>query len=64
MLMMAAFSRDPFFSAPPGQEILHGDDSDPVIFERLHLGLEIGGLDGKAVLGLVLKSVVTKHDDF
>jgi hypothetical protein len=42
---------------------LHRDDSDPLIFERLHLRLEIGGLCGKAVLWLVLESVVAEHDD-
>jgi hypothetical protein len=57
------FFWDPFFSAPPGQEILLRDASDFAIFERLHLCLEIGWLDGKAVLRLVLESVVTKHDD-
>jgi hypothetical protein len=39
------------------------DDSDSVIFERLHLGLEIGGLNAKAVLRLILEPVVAKHDN-
>jgi hypothetical protein len=30
---------------------------------RNHLGLEIGGLNAKAVLRLVLEPVVAKHDN-